>query len=169
MADRENKNTAVVRRSEARRPVWDPWAEFEEVRERFDDLFGRAFGTWPFGRLFSTADAVTRPPIDLVETAEEFRLTAYLPGVPSDKVDLEVEPDRVTITAERPQAEEEEGVIVHLRGIGAGRFTAATKLPAEVVPDQAKATYRDGVLEVRLPKAEQARWRKPVKISVVQK
>lgn len=165
MAERKEKSSAVVRRPEAR-PVWDPWAELANVRRHFDEFFNRALSDWPFGRVFADTERVFEPPVDLVETAEEFLLRAYLPGIPRDQIQLEVEPERVTLSGERQQPTEEEGTITHLRGLGYGKFCTSMTLPSEVVPEKAKARYHDGILEVHLPKAEHARWRKPVKIAV---
>lgn len=162
----EKESSVVVRRPETRRPVWDPWSEFEEMRRQFDGLLSRAFGNWPFGRGLASAEAAFQPAVDLVETAEDLLLTAHLPGIPQDKIALEVEPERVTLSGEREQPERKEGTVVHLQGIGYGRFTTTLSLPAEVMPDEVQAHYRDGVLEVRLPKAEHGRWRKAVKVPI---
>ena len=93
----EKESGVVVRRPEARRLVWDPWAEFDEVRRHFDGLLNRTFGTLPWGRAFAPAEASYEPPVELVETADEMLLNVYVPGLPQDKITLEVEPERVTV------------------------------------------------------------------------
>lgn len=162
----EKESGVVVRRPEARRLVWDPWAEFDEVRRHFDGLLNRTFGTLPWGRAFASTEASYEPPVELVETADEMLLNVYVPGLPQDKITLEVEPERVTVSGTREQPERAEGAVVHLQGMGYGRFCTAISLPAPVVPDEAQASYRDGVLQVRLPKAPQARWRKGVRVPI---
>ena len=130
----EKESGVVVRRPEARRLVWDPWAEFDEVRRHFDGLLNRTFGTLPWGRAFAPAEASYEPPVELVETADEMLLNVYVPGLPQDKITLEVEPERVTVSGTREQPERAEGAVVHLQGMGYGRFCTAISLPAPVVP-----------------------------------
>ena len=164
--EKVESSNAVVRRPETRRLVWDPWSEFDDIRRHFDGLLGRMLGASPMGRPFALAETPLDLPVDLVETAEEFQLSAYLPGIRQEGIGLEVEPERVTLSAERAAPEQKEGAIVHLRGLAAGRLQSVVALPGEVVPEKATAAYRDGVLTVHLPKAEQARWRKPIRVAI---
>lgn len=135
---------------------WDPFRELTALRGEVGRLFGdtarhtaRAAGTW-------TA------PVDVYESAEAIVVTAELPGVAPATVDVEFDDGVLSIRGERPFVEPaEEGRYHHLeRSYGA--FARSISLPAGVQADQITASFRDGVLEVRVPKAEEAKPRKIV-------
>jgi HSP20 family protein len=123
----------------------------------FEDFFGR-----PMRR-----DEGTRAPsVDISETADEVLLKAELPGV--DKRDLEVEalPESLCLSAEMSGEREEKEQTFHRRERVWRRYERVVALPAEVQTDQVKATMKDGVLEVRMPKTERSKSATPRKVSV---
>jgi HSP20 family protein len=100
------------------------------------------------------------PPVDLYETAGEFVLTAELPGLSREQIEIHAEDSRVTIRGGRAEAvstgERGEGVPCeqyHRVERGHGRFSRAFQLPEPIEVDAIAADLKDGVLTVTMPKA----------------
>jgi HSP20 family protein len=99
------------------------------------------------------------PLVDIEETPEEFVLRADLPGVPQKDVKVSLMGDTLTIRGERHEEKtEKSGTSLRVER-NAGLFERSFTLGAPVRSDAVKATYRDGVLEIHVPKADQARLR----------
>ncbi len=147
---------------------WDPIRELRSMRralERLLDEFAEGFGTTGDVPERPREVEVWRPAVELYETDTDVVVRAALPGVDPKSIDVQVDDRSVTLAAERREEKEEHGRSYHRRELRYGRFERTLPLPAEVKPDQAKAAYRDGVLEVRVPKAAAAQARK-VKVEV---
>lgn len=96
-----------------------------------------------------------RPAINLYETGAEFVLCVDLAGMPRDQIDVQAEAERVVIRGERaePQPGERNDTHgVHLMEIDVGPFCRDVRLPSPIAVDEIQATYRDGLLWVRMPK-----------------
>lgn len=141
---------------------WDPWSEFSRLRSDMDSLFGSVFGPMP--RLEPSISAFT-PAVDLYETADEVVLNVYLPGMSREDIHVKVLGDSIHISGESKANVPEKDVTVHLRQGGFGRFDLRYSLPVEVKAPEVKALYRNGVLEIRLPKAESAK-PQPVEVAI---
>ncbi len=96
------------------------------------------------------------PEIDLYETAEELVVNAYLPGISREDLHLEVLGDTFRITGELKQNIPEISTRVYVAQGRSGKFDLRYTLPIEIIAEQVKATYRRGVLQVRLPRAKAA-------------
>jgi HSP20 family molecular chaperone IbpA len=105
---------------------------------------------------------------DVAETDGDYWITAELPGVPLENVTLELEADVLTLSAvKRPIEEAGPRNHQHVER-RYGTFSRAFRLPETVNKDEVQATMKDGVLTVRLPKAEQARPRQiPVRVAAL--
>lgn len=139
---------------------WDPWAEMARFHREFDDLFGRTLAVRP-----PTEGGDSHPPVELVETDTQFELKAHLPGVKQEDIHLEVAPDQISLSGESKTEEPGDNAKVHVRTTRVGRFKFQYGLPTEIQTDQVQASYRDGVLQVTLPKVQQERSR-TVKIPI---
>jgi HSP20 family protein len=118
---------------------WDPLRDLLALHEHIGQLVGTDAPGWT-------------PPVDLYETANEFVLTAELPGLPRDQIEINVEDSRVTIRGERATGQmpcEQ----YHRVERGHGRFSRAFALPEAVDVERVSADLRDGILTVTLPKA----------------
>jgi HSP20 family protein len=105
------------------------------------------------------------PAMDLVETEDQYILRADLPGMSEQDINIEVEGDTLTLSGERTEEHEaREGGFVRLER-AVGSFSRSLTLPVGVDPGSVKATMSNGVLEVRIPKPEQAH-RRRVSIAV---
>jgi len=96
----------------------------------------------------SEARSYDLAPIDLIETEEELIALVALPGASKDKIDLRVTEDNLYVDA---KAEVREGKYLR-REMATLPRKREIKLPIEIKPEQAKASFKDGILEVRLPK-----------------
>lgn len=110
--------------------------------------FAEIFRTGKFG-----------PSIDLKETENEVILQADIPGVNQEDLDLTVDENMVILKGESKRDETREEKGYHLTERRYGSFHRTIPLPVEVKSDQATARYKNGVLEVRIPKAETAKKR----------
>lgn len=144
---------------------WDPFRGMlrmeQELDRMFDRLLGRRF--WP---LEAADEGVRIPSVDVSEDENEVVVKAELPGIDKDKINLEVTPEQLSLSAEMSEEKEEKQATYHRRERVWGCYQRTISLPAEVVSDQAKATYRDGLLTVRLPKSERAKATTPRKVAV---
>jgi HSP20 family protein len=152
---RQNGETRLARPAAAGISRWDPWSEFNRIRQEMDNLFGGFVGVAP--RATTEAFGMWAPSVDLYETADDIVLNAYLPGMSREDIHLEVLGSTIHLSGESKANIPDEGTTVHFTQGGYGRFDLRYRLPAEVSADQVKATYRNGVLEVRMPKAESAK------------
>lgn len=125
---------------------WQPFAEFDDLRARFDRLFadvgdGERGGTW-------------RPEIDVVEKEGEIDVHVNVPGVGPDEIKVEVDDDLLTISGEHVEETEEKDKRYVRRERRCGSFARTVALPQNAKRDEIDASCHDGVLEVRIPLAE---------------
>src|SRR6516164_7166794 len=123
--------------------------------------------TWPpFGRLTSLQDELNRlfespmtgwaPPLDIHEDKEKFSVRVELPGMKREDIEVTLQDGALVISGERTEETVQEGTEVHRQERSYGKFTRALTLPAAVADNQVVAQYKDGILTVTLPKAEEA-------------
>ena len=129
------------------------------LRQAMDRLFEESFvnpRTWQVGE----GQIV---PVDVFATNDEVVVEALLPGVKPEEVDITMEGTTLTIAGDTSaMISDREGLL--LQEIRRGRFVRTLTLPAGLEPDKATATFEDGILTLRLPKAEQVKPRQ-IKIS----
>jgi HSP20 family protein len=101
--------------------------------------------------------------MDLVETDDSLVLRADLPGMSDDDLEIEIKEGVITIAGERRAEHEERGEGFHRVERSFGSFSRSLSLPDGIDPKKVEATFRDGVLEVRIPKPEDAR---PTRVSI---
>jgi HSP20 family protein len=128
-----------------------PHRDLVRLHDEMDRLFD-GFGRSPGRRLFA-------PPVDIEETPESFVLRADLPGLTQKDVKVSIMGDVVTLRGERTAVAPASGVTVHRTERITGGFERTFTLNSPIRADQVAATFKDGVLEVRIPKAEEARVR----------
>jgi HSP20 family protein len=103
------------------------------------------------------------PTINLTEDPESYYLRAELPGISAGDLDIQATGNKLSISGERKIPSEEGDVRYHRREREAGKFSRLISLPGDVDPEGVKASLADGVLEVKVPKAEKA---KPRQITI---
>jgi HSP20 family protein len=127
-----------------------------DLRTDVDRIFDSFLNT---RSLPTTAAGTFSPPVDIEETPEAFVLRADLPGVAAKDVKVSFTKDTLTLRAERSRESEAREGSLHRTERAYGAFERTFTLTAPVDGDNIKATYRDGVLEIRVPKAEAAKVR----------
>jgi HSP20 family protein len=140
---------------------WNPFTEMAGLRKEMDQVFGEFFGQTPFA--MAATEAMWGPLVDVHETKDSFLLMAELPGVKQGDIQVSVEGDTLTLKGERKRETEVKEDQYHRIERSYGRFERSILLPSVVDPGRVKAAYRDGVLEIQLPKKEEA---KPKEIKV---
>lgn len=140
---------------------WDPFEELTNLRNRMDRLIAR------------TTDEETglqpgrwSPTTDVVENDDAILLRAELPGVDRKDISIDVENNLLTMQGEREYKGEKEEKGFKRIERSYGRFVRAFTIPPNVNPDQIKATYADGLLEVTMPKTGE---KKSKKIEIAEK
>ncbi len=103
------------------------------------------------------------PSVDILESKEAYLIRAELPGMKREDFNLAVNDGTLTLSGERKVEEPANGVEYHRVERVAGKFSRSFYLPQTVKHDGIKATYRDGILEIQVPKAEEA---KPRQIAI---
>lgn len=137
---------------------WDDFRRFEEMMNRlFDEFSGRPGRRrlLPSGERGAAVPAEYREPfIDVIETDKEVIATAEMPGLEKQDIKINVTEDRLEISAETKHEEkkEEKGYVYRERR--SGSYYRAISLPSPVDPDKSKASYKNGVLEIKMPKTE---------------
>lgn len=146
------KNAVLVRESENRA------AELRYL----DRLFESVFGESPLRHAHGLVGMGWTPAVDIRETEGELILTAALPGLTKQDVNLEIKENTLVISGTLKTESGDQDSWVR-RELPRGEFYRAFSLPADVLTAKAKAAMANGVLEIRLPKAVQA---KPRRISI---
>jgi HSP20 family protein len=134
---------------------WDPFRELESMQNRLNRLFadvpsqrsgedGMSFSGWS-------------PAVDVQETDNEFLIKADLPDVKKEDVKVELLDGALTIEGERQQEKEEKGKTFHKIEREYGKFLRRFALPNEVDASRVQAEFKNGVLNVHLPKSAAAK------------
>ena len=128
---------------------WNPWSNFGSLPRKFDRSEDFS-GVWS-------------PPVDIFDNEGEIVLKAELPGLKKEDIGINVEDTLLTVSGERKREKEvnEKGVFRSERVYGS--FSRSFSLPTTVSVDKINASYKDGVLTISLPKAEEA---KPRQIAI---
>jgi len=142
---------------------WDPFDELASLRESMERVFDEFFTSRRTER--RGVPAVWEPAAELFETDNEVVFRAEMPGIDPKSVDVTVSEDALTVRGEARAEEEQKGRNYYRRELRYGSYQRTVALPTAVQADQARAAYRNGILEVRLPKAERAR-AKSIKVEV---
>lgn len=148
----------VLRRTNGSQPLMNLR---EEMNRLAGGYFGNAPGAW-VARPFAAPAAF--PAFNVWESGEELFAEAEVPGLKAEDLDISVMGNDLTVRGRRG-GQLPEGAVAHRQERGNGEFTRVLRLPIEVDPGKVEASLKDGVLLIKLPKAESAR---PKKIKVSQ-
>jgi HSP20 family protein len=142
-------------------PAWSvyrPHRDLDRMRREMDRLFD-AFSGQGEGRV----SAGVYPLVNLTEDQENFYLRAELPGMKAEDLDIQVTANSLSLSGERKIAQESNGVKYHRREREGGRFSRVVTLPGDINAEKVDADLVNGVLTVKIAKAEAA---KPKQITV---
>lgn len=127
---------------------WDPWREIEDMFDRYT----RAIGKPRNDRQLTGADSDWTPRVDIQETEKDFVISAEIPGIGKDDVNVDIADGILTIKGERKQEKEEKGKIFHRIERSYGSFRRSFTLPDNVDENKIKASFKDGMLSLNIPK-----------------
>lgn len=137
------------------RPAFESsWNDFDQLRREMLRLFESSAP--------STAGAGVFPPLNVTQDAENFYVRAEVPGAKASELQISTVKNRLTIAGKREIPQEHERVSWHRRERAEGSFNRSVTLPADLDTERVEARYVDGILTLKLPKAEQAKPRQIV-------
>ena len=166
MPERETGMTpAREHRGQLTRRGGSPFASMQRLADEFDRLLadfglGRSWPSWSLGE----TGGMWAPDVDVVQKHDQFTVRVDLPGLKKDEISVEIADGALTLQGERKRDHEEEREGVYRRERSYGAFYRTIALPPGTTTDQVKATFKNGVLEIRLPAAPGATGR-PVEIT----
>ena len=151
----KKKSKALVKAEARRAPV-----AFEETEGWFKDFFRRPFplmgpGWWPGFRVPELEEVA--PPVDIFEEGENVIVKAELPGMSKEDIHVTLTEDTLTVSGEKKKEERVEKKDYQRLERSYGSFRRSFTLPVEVQNEKAAAKFKDGVLEIRVPKSEEAK------------
>ena len=158
MASKQSKEIAKIEPEKSISPMWD-------MGKWMEDFFRRPFPFWGLPSMRMKGMEELSPAVDLFEENNEIIARAELPGMSKEDIDITLTDDTITISGEKRKAEKIEKKDYHQWECAYGSFSRTFALPAEVKKDQVKTKLKDGVLEIRMPKTEEAK-RKEIKVKI---
>ncbi|MFZ3122279.1 MAG: Hsp20/alpha crystallin family protein [Thermodesulfovibrionales bacterium] len=152
MAKEEKKELAKVESIKALSP-------FQEMEKRFEDFFRRPFSLLPswWPRLRMPEIEEVSPSMDIFTDGDDVVVKTELPGMKKEDIDVSLTKDTITISGEKKKEEKVEKKDYYSLERSYGSFKRSFSLPAEVHTEKASAKFKDGILEIRIPKTEEAK------------
>ena len=135
---------------------WDPFRELEDVSDRLNQMFHRSAPARTNGKETMVV-ADWAPSVDVSETEGEYQIKAEIPDVKKEDVKVTLEDGVLTIQGERKQEKEMKGKRYHRVERSYGRFVRSFTLPDVIDEEKVKAEFKDGILNLALPKSEKAK------------
>jgi HSP20 family protein len=143
------------------RPLRDMVSIQDEMNKLFDDFFGRTPTRW-----FQPEEGLWTPNVDVSETKDDIVFTAEIPGLKKEDIKLSVQDNVFTLSGEKKEEKEEKDANYHRLERSYGSFCRSFTFPTPVQPDKVKASYKDGILRITLPKTEEVKPKEiPINIS----
>ncbi|MCP3888915.1 MAG: Hsp20/alpha crystallin family protein [Desulfobulbaceae bacterium] len=139
-----------------------PFGEVSSLRKEMDKLWNHFLGETPFPGFVSQE---WLPSVDVSETKDKLLIKAELPGLDAKDVSVNISGDLLTIKGEKKQEEEKKDEQYYRSERFYGSFQRSIRLPVNIKTNDVDATFKKGVLQIALPKTEEAR-KKEIKIKV---
>lgn len=139
--------------SELRKKI--PFSDLMNIKETMNELFSDLFSGRPL-RSLSTMEG-WQPAVDIYENREFLFILVDIPGMKAKDIDISATPETIIIKGERRPEREVRDEDYILREHFYGHFSRSIALPCPVKPREIKATYKDGTLEIKLPKSKAGR------------
>lgn len=130
---------------------WTPRASLMSLPSDLDRFFGN------FGRDVWNMDTVWNPAVDITESETGYEVKAELVGMKKDEITISFENDVLSLSGERKNEIDEKDKNVHRIERSYGKFERKFQMPKNVKTEDIKASYKNGVLTINVPKAEEAK------------
>ena len=141
---------------------WNPLSEIEILRHQMDKMFDEMIG---FDNSSNASQDAWKPAIELIDSENNLTLRAEVPGIEAKNLDVNASREAVTIRGENRYKKEAQDKGYFRSGFRYGKFERTIKLPVPIDNNNIDASFKDGILTLTLPKAEEARNR-VVKVSL---
>jgi HSP20 family protein len=173
-ANRKKEDTIMAEKNkEKESKAVAPWRPFRglpswerDMDRMMEDFFGRRTRPWWPERWFRTEEMEVKPPIvDIFEEKDDIVVKAELPGIEKDNIEVNLTDHTLTIKGEKKKEEEIKEENYYRAERSYGSFLRTLNLPKDVHVDKVKASFKNGILEVRMPKTEEAK-AKEIKVKV---
>jgi HSP20 family protein len=153
MSDKKEKNEVTV--TGPKRDLQKYTSPFEEMERMFNDFFQQRFfaPSWMPRFKFPELTEVSAS-VDMFEEGDDLVVKAELPGMKKEDINVDLNDDVITISGEKKSEERTERKDFHRVERTFGSFTRRLRLPVEINADKVKASFNNGVLEIRMPKSE---------------
>lgn len=160
MTKKEPREILKTEPSKAISPLGTAERWFDDLERWFEEDLRRPFSSmkplwWP--RFRAAEHEGIMPTVDIFEEGDDVVLKTELPGMKKEDIDVSMTANSVTISGEKKHEEKVEKKNYYRMERSYGSFTRSFRLPAEVQTHKVKANFKDGVLEVRIPKTEEAK------------
>ena len=141
-----------LQRRQATASLWDPFRDFQEISDRLNRYFGSSASNDGSQQALRGFDWT--PAVNISETPKAYVIKVDLPEVKKDEVKVTSENGVLTVEGERRQEKREEGEKFHRVESVYGRFLRRFTLPDDAQEDKIEAVFKDGALQISVPKAE---------------
>ena len=141
-----------------------PFGELTGIQDEINRLFDATLGRRPFERM-GLFEGEWAPAVDILEDENKVVVKAELPGMTEKDIDVSILGDTLTIKGEKKKEEEKNDKQYHRLERIYGAFHRTVTLPSTVVSDKTKASFKNGILEIEMPKKEEAK-PKQIKVNV---
>ncbi len=157
MAKEKEKAELVVKKEP------DVLSPFGEMERYFDEIFNQPFALfrhpmWPRPQ-FPSREVIS-PTVDIFEEGKEVVVKAEIPGMKKNDINIDISENSMTISGEKKQETKVDRKDYHRVECSYGSFCRSFRLPDNVNSDKAKASFKDGVLEIRMPKSNKEKKKK---------
>ena len=139
---------------------WDPFREMNSLQREINRLFADTKSREGNDEAGYIKERAWMPAVDISENEKEFVVKAEIPGMEQKDIEVSLEENRLTIQGERKEEKEEKGENYLRREMTCGSFYRAFNITTPVDDEKIKATYKNGILKIALPKVEKAQPRK---------
>ncbi len=129
---------------------FDPFRELDRIRREMDSFFDRSLVNLPEERI-----EISTPKVDVFKTDDKLLMYVETPGLHSDDVEVTTTEDTLTIKGDFKLPEVPDGSKVLMRERRYGNFSRTFKLPVSIKPEEVKASYKNGILEISIPLSEE--------------
>lgn len=136
---------------------WRPFRDLVSIQDEVNRLYNDFFGRVPSRFEGDWNASEWSPSVDISETKDDIVIKAEIPGLEKENIKISLQDNILTLKGEKKQEKEEKDTNFYRMERCYGSFTRSFNLPTTVQADKIKASYKDGILNITLPKAEEVK------------
>lgn len=143
---------------------WEPFTELDQMRRQMDRMLSQVFGRGPMGR--PEGGQAFMPTVEVYVTDKDVMLNAELPGIDPKDVNVEISEDSVILSGETKQEKEIHEDTYYSSERMFGQFRRVVPLPSPIKEQEVKATFKNGLLTLKMPLQEAPKRKLPRKVEI---